>query len=227
MLKRFFVEDDLREGAVVKLPTALARRLETVLRADEGARIGLFNGRSGLHEADILRDGKVGVGREVLAYTPCPPLELWLGLPKRDAFETCVRMATELGVTRIVPLVTSFVVKKDVNPERVRTLMVEAAEQCERLDLPVLAPVSKLDTALHTLQGKLAWAASREPAGGTERADLMPDPMLRAILIGPEGGFSPAEETLLLKHAGVVPVRLGDTILRVDTAVAAGLSRLK
>ncbi|HEX2859097.1 MAG TPA: RsmE family RNA methyltransferase [Alphaproteobacteria bacterium] len=223
-LKRFFIDDELREGAVVKLPATLARRLDTVLRTDEGARIGLFNGSSGLFEADVLRDGKAGVGRELLAHTPCPPLELWLGLPKRDAFETCLRMATELGVTRIVPLLTSFVVKKDINPERAHTLMVEACEQCERLDLPVLAPIAKLDTALHTLQGKLAWAASREVEG---REELMPDPMLRAILIGPEGGFSPAEENLLMRHAGVVPVSLGDTILRVDTAVAAGLARLK
>jgi 16S rRNA (uracil1498-N3)-methyltransferase len=219
-LKRFFVGAELRAGSSVKLPKELARRLDVVLRGGV-ARIGLFNGMSALHEADVV-GGVATVGSVVAPFAPCPPLELWLGLPKREAFETALRMATELGVTRVVPLLTDFVVKKDVNDERARTLMIEACEQCERLDVPVIEPVQKFADALSKLTAPLAWAASREVEGRGFIADET-----RAILIGPEGGFSPAEEQLLMAHPWVTPVSLGETILRVDTAVAAGLALLK
>jgi 16S rRNA (uracil1498-N3)-methyltransferase len=136
-------------------------------------------------------------------------------------------MATELGVTRVVPLLTDFVVKKDVNDERARALVIEACEQCERLDVPVIEPVRKLDAALTGLSAPLAWGASRRVGSQDDRVTGLQGKDIHAALIGPEGGFSPAEEALLAAHPWVVPVSLGSTILRVDTAVAAGLSRIR
>jgi 16S rRNA (uracil1498-N3)-methyltransferase len=224
-LKRFFVDAELHAGMSVKLPRELARRLDVVLRGGM-AQVGLFNGVSGLHEAEVT-GGVARVGAEVVPFAPCPPLELWLGLPKREAFETALRMATELGVTRVVPLLTDFVVKKDVNDERARALVIEACEQCERLDVPVIEPVRKLSDALSELTAPLAWAASRRLGLQDDRITGLQEKELRGMLIGPEGGFSPAEEQLLLAHPWVVPVSLGSTILRVDTAVAAGLSGIR
>jgi 16S rRNA (uracil1498-N3)-methyltransferase len=226
-LKRFFVDAELHAGMSVKLPRELARRLDVVLRGGM-AQVGLFNGVSGLHEAEVT-GGVARVGAEVVPFAPCPPLELWLGLPKREAFETSLRMATELGVTRVVPLLTDFVVKKEVNDERARALVIEACEQCERLDVPVIEPVRKLSDALSGLTAPLAWAASRRVGLEDKRVRRLESQReeIHAILVGPEGGFSPAEEQLLLAHPWVVPVSLGSTILRVDTAVAAGLSGIR
>jgi 16S rRNA (uracil1498-N3)-methyltransferase len=222
-LRHFKVDDDLAEGAELRLPAALARRLDVVLRQAAGARVGLFNGRSGLFEAEVLPGGRARVGREVAPFAARPPRELWLGLPKREAFETAVRMAVELGMTRLRPLLTGFVVKKEVNRARTAALITEACEQCERLDVPALEEPVPLAAALAKLSEPLAWCAAREVAG---RVPLTPVLGCRAVLVGPEGGFSPAEEELLLAHPLVRPVGLGDLVLRVDSAVACGLARL-
>jgi 16S rRNA (uracil1498-N3)-methyltransferase len=140
---------------------------------------------------------------------------------KRDAFETALRQATELGVAIIQPVRTDFVVKTDFNAERAQAIIVEAAEQCERLTLPTLLPVMNLKQAVEN-QGTLYWAAERELAAAWPQVPKSS----AAVLVGPEGGFSVAEKNWLKQQPQVHPVSLGHNILRADTAVVAVLSQL-
>ena len=108
-----------------------------------------------------------------------------------------------------------------INEDRVGTILLEAAEQCERLHLPELLPVQKLQTAVGAFDGDIYWAA--EHVGGKFGEHQVKSGS--AVLIGPEGGFSEKERAFLSAQSKVVPVGLGSYILRAETAVVAVLSR--
>ena len=123
--------------------------------------------------------------------------------------------ATELGAAAIQTLTTEFSQRDKFNAARATLLMIEAAEQCERLTLPSLLPLQPLSTWLTTLNAPCAWAYER--GGGAPLT-------ASSVLVGPEGGFSPAEVAALQAHPQVHALRLGPTILRADTAVVAALT---
>jgi 16S rRNA (uracil1498-N3)-methyltransferase len=220
MLKHFYLHAPLSLGARLILPEALQTRLSRVLRLGAGAELALFNGTQGLWRARLLDSKAKHV--EVLAQLQPQPAPqgptLCLGLPKREAWETALRQATELGVVAIQPLATQFSQRDKFNAARAEGMLIEAAEQCERLTLPNLRPLQPLEGWLKTLATPCAWAYER---GGGQ-----PQPM-GCVLVGPEGGFSPTEVAALEAHAQIHPFSLGPTILRTDTAVVAALTAVQ
>lgn len=222
MLKHIYLHTPLAEGPIL-LPKDVAHRLGKVLRLQAGAELALFNGQDGLWHAR-LDDPKAGAATCIKCLSPQPPdagPTLLLACLKRDAFETALRQATEMGASFIQPVGTDFAVKTTFNPTRAQAITVEAAEQCERLTLPQLGPLLPLKQAV-TMHHALYWAAERE-----EATPWPPQPSRQAaVLIGPEGGFSTAEKSWLRQQPGVVPVSLGANILRADTAVVAALGQL-
>lgn len=219
MLKHFYLAAPLTAGATVALPEALQSRLSRVLRLGEGAEIACFNGEDGLWRAQ-LTDAKArqAIIREQRRPQPAPSgATLAVGLPKREAWETILRQATELGVAAIQPLSTQFSQRDKFNAARAEMIMIEAAEQCERLTLPTLRPLQPLAGWLKALHSPCAWAYERGGAAPTRAG---------TVLVGPEGGFSPAEVAALQAHPQVQPFSLGPTILRADTAVVAALTRV-
>jgi 16S rRNA (uracil1498-N3)-methyltransferase len=224
-MRCFFVEDALDAGRTLHLPPELQHRLSKVLRLNAGAVVGVWNGRDGLWEAAI-NDAKARTVVLQKQLRPQPPrcrLMLALCVPKREAWESALRQATELGVTDIVPLLSAHCVPTKINTERARQIVREAAEQCEVLAMPVLHEPCRLAAWLADLTTPVAWAYERldKHVKGTSS---QPPPCL---LVGPEGGFDAAEVTSLQQHPQVHPLSLGDTILRVDTAVVAGLVVLR
>lgn len=226
--RQFYVDAPLAEGREVALPEALQHRLRTVLRAKDNDPFHLFNGKDGVFAA-MLSDAKARrakVGTQVKPYVPLPTKTLLIGQPKREAWETVLRQATEMGVTRIVPLTTAYTQPAKVNRDRASALMVEAAEQCERVCLPILADMQPLQSALaawHTTNPThtILWADE------TRSDKPLPTSALpTSVLVGPEGGFAPAERAWLAEQPYIVPMSLGPTILRTDTAVVASLARL-
>lgn len=217
MLKHFYLEAPLAAWAQAPLPEGLQGRLTRVLRFGVGAELALFNGRDGLWLA-TLTDAKARHATVLQQLQPQPQahgLTLAVGLPKREAWETMLRQATELGVMAIQPLSTEFSQRDKFNPSRAAAILIEAAEQCERLTLPTLLPLQPLATWAKTLKTPCAWAYER----GGSSANRAP-----VVLVGPEGGFSPAEVALLQAQPLVQPFTLGPTILRADTAVVAALT---
>ena len=226
---RLFVEAPLEAGAAVALAPGQAHYVRNVMRQAPGGRVRLFNGRDGQWEGAIetLAPNRAMIRpvARLAAQPPAPDLRLLFAPLKSERTRFVVEKATELGAGAIHPVLTQFGQTRRVNLERLRAHAIEAAEQCGRLEVPRIAPPCPLPGALGD------WP--------TERRLLVCDPEARstmaeavdgdsgaswAILIGPEGGFAPAERRLLADHPAAVPARLGPRILRAETAVAAALA---
>lgn len=221
---RLFVAAPLFEGAMVPATAGQAHYLSTVLRRGAGDPVVLFNGVEGEWRARIAglrrRRVELAVERRLRAQTAEPDLWLLFALLKRDATDLVVRAATELGASAIRPVLTARTNGGRVNQERLAAIATEAAEQSERLTVPLLHPPAPLD---HLLAD---WPAERRLAVAAERRDGGRGGKSSALLTGPEGGFTGPELDALLRHPFVVPVSLGPRILRSETAAIAGLALL-
>ncbi len=226
---RLYVDAPLHPRTEIPATAAQAHYLRGVLRRDSGDLVRVFNGADGEYLAHLTVLGKSsmmfvldGLSR---AQAPEPGPWLVFALLKRDATDLVVRQAVELGVSRILPVLSARTNAARVNEDRLRTIVIEAAEQCERLTLPEIASVTKLDAVLNS------WPTGRRLFAAIERsgtgAHIPPSAGAgAALLIGPEGGFSAIEQETLRRTAFVTPVSLGPLVLRAETAAAAGLALL-
>jgi 16S rRNA (uracil1498-N3)-methyltransferase len=220
-LPRLFVDETLADGAGV---TVDGNYLAAVLRLGPGDRVKLFDDRTGEWLAEIVEAGKkrvvLRVGARLKEREEVPDLWLLFAPVKRGRIDWLVEKATELGVKRLLPVVTRRTVVDRLNRERLRAHAVEAAEQCERTALPELVEPRKLDAALKSWpEDRRLWFA--DEAGGEPFAPL-PGPA--AILIGPEGGFTDEERLAIRALPQARPVSLGPRILRADTAALAAIA---
>ena len=236
-LPRLYVDPALlptaHEGAPCPMPPEQARYLGTVLRKTAGEQVRVFH--AGMGEwlasiAEIRKDrGHLTLERQIRPPQATPSLLLAFALLKRDATDLVLRMGTELGVSTFLPLMTERTNTHRINPERLRAIAVEAAEQCERLDVPTIAKEQTLPALLGRWphQATLFAAIERLDARGAAaaQAPLRVTPG-DGLLIGPEGGLSEAEYQTLLTRSFVTPISLGSLVLRADTAVVAGLALL-
>ncbi len=224
-MKRIYLPQPLAPGAHLELPESVQHRLHRVLRMGVGETFQVFDG-TGTSAIAELTDAKARRA-QVTALLPdkpaLPSRVLAVAMLKREAWETVLRQATEMGVTTIVPLKTRFAQVGKLKTERAHLIMVEAAEQCERVTLPSLLPVTTLEDYVSGLTSPCLWAYERlavdDEAMGSKDAAT-------GILIGPEGGFAPDEVERLNRSEKMRPISLGPTILRADTAVVAGLATL-
>jgi 16S rRNA (uracil1498-N3)-methyltransferase len=227
---RLFVPDALTEGAVV-LPTPdQSRYLVTVMRRSVGDELALFNGRDGEWRAVVVEASKRGcrlrVDNQTRAQETGPDLDLVIALVKRARLETIVEKAAELGARRVRLVITRYTNADHAKIDRLQAIAAEAAEQTGRLDVPEIVRSERLEPML------AHWPFNRrlmfcDEAGGARPAleALRAAPAGPwAILIGPEGGFSPEERNRLRAHSSVTPVTLGPRILRADTAAIAALT---
>jgi 16S rRNA (uracil1498-N3)-methyltransferase len=152
--------------------------------------------------------------------------DLWLcpALLKKDRFDLVLEKATELGAARIVPVITRRCVADRLNPARARAITLEAAEQCARTALPVLAEPIKLEALLATWPAERALFFADESGGEPAAASFARHQGPAAILIGPEGGFDEAERAAIRAHPQACPISLGPRILRGETAAIAALA---
>jgi 16S rRNA (uracil1498-N3)-methyltransferase len=226
MVPRLFVEPPLAAGARVALPAAAANYLGTVLRLGAGAPLLLLDDTTGEWAATLSAIGRRGaealVGARLRPRETPPDLWLCAALLKSPRFEMVAEKATELGVARLVPLLTRRTVPDRLNAARLRARMVEAAEQCGRTALPELAGAVALERLLADWPAERALILADEAGGAPIAALSAPAPA--AILIGPEGGWDPDERALLLAHPATRRLALGPRILRADTAALAAIS---
>ena len=217
-------------GPRLVVAAAQSHYLLNVMRLAAGDELLLFNGRDGEWRAQVAASGKRACQLEVIE--PTRPqmmgqdLDLVVALVKRARLETIVEKAAELGARRVRLVVTERVNAERTRVDRLQAIAVEASEQTGRLDVPeVLAP-EKLTSML------AGWPADRPLMFCDEAGEAAPalDALAgRAagpwgVLIGPEGGFSPGERTLIRALPQAVAVSLGPRILRADTAAIAALT---
>ena len=219
---RLFVDVPLAEGAEVALDRARLHYLGHVLRRRAGEPVLVFNGRDGEWRAVLepagRQVGRLRIGGQVRPQAAEPGPVLYLAPPKRPRLEWLVEKAVELGVARIVPVLTERTVVKLANPERLRAQLVEAAEQCRRLTVPVMDEPRPLWQALAARAAGSALLMADEAGGGAALLDALRREPAGDLLVGPEGGFAPAEAAALRARPGTIPVSLGSLILRTETA---------
>ena len=225
-LPRLFVEATLSDGAAVTLDGPQANYLGNVLRLGVGGQVLLFDGTSGEWIATVAqmtrKSMQLTVERRTKAVEAVPDLWLAFAPVKRTQLDWLVEKATELGVARLMPVVTRRTVVERIKGERLRSIAVEAAEQCGRTMLPVIDELVALERLLKDRDsGRMLYFA--DETGG--------EPMVTAfesgpglILTGPEGGFAPEERELIRAAVGVKPISLGPRILRAETAALAAVA---
>ena len=224
---RLFVEVPLALGPL-RIEGPQAHYLGSVMRMKAGDPVKLFDGQSGEWLGVAASVGKRELILEItdkLREAETVP-DLWLcAAPiKKGRIDWVAEKACELGVARLVPVLTRRTVVERLNGERLRAHMIEAAEQCGRTAVPELAEPVKLIALLRD------WPAGRtlffaDEAGGAAALEAMRrGGPAAAVLIGPEGGFDDDERAAIRAVPGVVGVSLGPRILRADTAAAAAIA---
>ncbi len=225
---RLFTPHPLHEGAELPASAEQAHHLGTVMRRAVGDPVTLFNGEHGEWAGRIaaLRKDRATLSVQLLLrpQIPDPKLTLVFAPLKRDATDLVIEKATELGATRICPVFTERSNTQRLNADRWAIIAREAAEQCERLTVPVIAPPAKLWDLLS------AWPPDENLSCAIERSGApYPHPQdgPAALLVGPEGGFSPSELEFLNRLPFVRRIGLGSLVLRAETAAITGLALLQ
>lgn len=228
---RLYTEQDLAGGLSVALTDGQTHYLRNVMRARPGDDVNLFNGRDGEWSARIetldKRSGTLAVTEHQRAQAPEPGPWLLFAPLKRAPLDFLVQKAVELGVSALQPVQTAYTNTDRINLDRLRANAIEAAEQCERLTVPDIFSPKKYSFLLDN------WPPERYLLICAERGEAQPiADALRAaprggegsILIGPEGGFAPAELEELGNRPFATSVSLGPRILRAETAALAALA---
>ncbi len=225
---RLFVEAALAPGAEVRIEGGQAHYLLSVMRMKAGDPLRLFDDRSGEWLAIARFIGKRDLVVEITGHLReregVPDLWLCAAPIKKGRIDWVAEKACELGVARLVPVLTRRTVVDRLNLERLRAHMIEAAEQCGRTALPELAEPVKLAALLRDWPSVRALFFADEAGGIPAIEAIRARPGAAAILIGPEGGFDDAEREAIRAIPQAVGISLGPRILRADTAAAAAVA---
>lgn len=227
---RLFIDAPLEQGGALGLDHERAHFLRHVLRLETGDHVAVFNGRDGEWTGRIDGFGKgwcsLTITDQRRAQEPEPDLWLVFAPIKKGRIDMIAEKAAELGVSRLLPVFTRHTDPNRVNIERLAANAMEAAEQCERLSAPEVAPPTQL------LQLLADWPADRALIVLAETGAAQPiaavAQQLRgrkvALLVGPEGGFAQMELDELARHPSCVAAGLGPRVLRAETAAVAALA---
>ncbi len=240
---RLYVEALLEKAAEIKLNAAQSHYVLNVMRLGKGDNLLLFNGTHGEWHGNILTTGReVKIELEQKTRSQVYPIDLVVLFSllrgQRSAF--IAQKAAELGVKKLQPLIMARTIARSVNVEKLRANAIEGAEQSESLFVPLIEPPAELEQALQKIEKDRALIFCDETLkqgapleqlmshDKSLRGNMSHDESLRghkkfAILIGPEGGFTPEERQAVSALPLVRPLRLGTQILRAETALIAAV----
>jgi len=231
---RLYVPDALEQGVRIIPSRDQQHYLTTVMRLGDGDGVGLFNGRDGEHLARVENTGRrqcaLVVAEQTRPQISSPDVWLLFAPVKKARLDFIAQKASEMGASVIWPTRTDFCQVTRVNDERLVANAIEAAEQTERMDITEIRPFVPLSEALAALDADRLLIWCDEASAGSANCNAIDvfaahdRPDRAAILIGPEGGFSPAERQYLAQHENCLKVSLGPRILRADTAAIAALT---
>jgi 16S rRNA (uracil1498-N3)-methyltransferase len=236
-IPRIHVDHDLRPGREVRLPDQAGEHVARVLRLERGAPLILFNGDGYEFDASLASLAKHAVTAEIghkriVDRESVLPLTLVQAIARGEKMDWILQKATELGVARIVPVVTDRTEVK-LDAERAerrmahwRGVLASACEQCGRNRLPELEPPQALDRWLATLGDAPTLRLALLPEGDITLRQFPQMDNGAILAVGPEGGFT-ANDVALLTQAGFHGLRLGPRILRTETAGLAALAALQ
>lgn len=214
-LPRIFINEKLETGHEITVPDTTAHYLTRVMRTDTCL---VFNNGT---EFNAMISNKTLIVGDTTGHTdPTGNLTFAFAPIKQARMEEMINMATQMGVRKLQPVITAHTTERFPKWERVRKIMIEASEQSNRNSVPELLPVIKFNDLNKT---NLIFADERFAHGKNQTPEI--HATANVFLIGPEGGFS-NEEFSVLDTSGAIGISLGRTILRAETAAVAGLAIL-
>lgn len=227
---RLFVEQNLELNSHTELSEKQSHYLANVMRCQSGEQIYCFNGKNGeflcrLENVDKKRT-KINVLEQTKKLQPEPDIWLLFAPLKKDKTDFVIEKATELGISKIQPVITRYTNSDKVKTDRFIAQATEASEQCGRLSVPEIAEPIVLEKLLTSWDDKrlLFFLDERRQGASAAKAFTLARQRPAAVLIGPEGGFDEAEAKLLNQCPFVKNVSLGPRILRAETASLSALA---
>ena len=222
---RLYHPENILENSTSLISKEHTHYLVNVMRAKRGANVNFFN-KNGewLSEIVFLEKDRVEVKflSNIKENTNTYHIELAICLVKKNAMEIILQKATELGIRKIIPIISERTEVKEINFERANKIVIEATEQSNQLEPPQISEILNLKDFLNINRNKIFFADissdySLEKKDFKERETV-------TVLVGPEGDFSPTERELILNGSTTVAFSLSKNILRTDTAVISAIS---
>tara|TARA_Y100001970_G_scaffold246661_1_gene314775 strand:- start:273 stop:1004 length:732 start_codon:yes stop_codon:yes gene_type:complete len=229
---RIFINQSISANLIIYIKNKQHHFLKNVLRSKINDQINIFDGKSGEWQAvisSINRDNTVlRVMKNIKILEKSPDIWLILAPIKQNKMSIAIQKATELGVSKIIPCLTTYTNIKKINLRNLKENTIDAAEQSERLDIPSIEKEINLSSLLNN------WPKDRKLiyCDETIRNDkfiiesLLPYKNTKnkfAVLVGPEGGFAENEKILINEFENIISVSLGKRVLRSDTAITVAL----
>ena len=224
---RLYYPNSIVENTISLLSKEHTHYVANVMRLKRGSKVNFFNKEGEwISEIVFLEKDRVEVKflKRVKESLRSSKIELAICLVKKNPMETILQKATELGVTRIIPIISERTEVKELNHERANKIVIEATEQSNQLIPPEVSKIIKLKDFINNLNGsnKLLFA-DVNCKEKLKKEDIHADD-LKTILIGPEGDFSPAERKIILEKNNTISFTLSRNILRTETATISALS---
>ena len=224
---RLFHPENITENTTGLLSKEHTHYVVNVMRLKRGSNINFFN-KNGewLSEIVFLDRDRVEVKflNKLKEPTKNSNIELAICLVKKSPMDTILQKATELGVSKIIPIVSERTEVKELNFERANRIVVEATEQSNQLIPPQISEITKLKDFLKDLSGSSKLLFADVNSKDKLKAEALKEAKTLSVLIGPEGDFSPSERELIIANSNVVPFTISRNILRSDTAVISAIS---
>ncbi len=222
---RLFFSEKLSTDMIGKLDKSQSHYLTKVMRVKENEVFSLFN-KNGEWEAKILK-----ISKSIVEFQTTEQLrqkenlkELWLAFsPIKSNFQNfMIQKATELGVTKFLPIIFDRTVVRKINKERLQKIIIEACEQSNRINVPVIEDAQNLKSFLKTNLLDLIFTDLNSNNKKIDSSKLTGKPV--CVIVGPEGDFSESEREKILSFKGVQPIKINENILRSETAVISTIS---
>ena len=224
---RLFHPENIIENTTSLLSKEHTHYVVNVMRMKRGSNINFFN-KDGewLSEIVFLDRDRVEVKflNKLKEPTKNSNIELAICLVKKSPMDTILQKATELGVTKITPIVSERTEVKELNFERAKKIVIEATEQSNQLIPPEISKVIRLKDFLSNLDGSVKLLFADVNSRENLKKETFSEAKSLSVLIGPEGDFSPSEIELIYGNSNVVPFTISRNILRSDTAVISAIS---
>ena len=223
---RLYHPENILENSTSLLSKEHTHYLVNVMRAKRGGNVNFFN-KNGewLSEIVFLEKDRVEVKflSKIKENTNTLNIELAICLVKKNAMEIILQKATELGIRKIIPIISERTEVKEINFERANKIVIEATEQSNQLEPPQISEILNLKDFLNINTNKKIFFADINSDYSLEKKDFKEGETV-TVLVGPEGDFSPTERELILNDSTIVAFSLSKNILRTDTAVISAIS---
>ena len=222
---RLFFSDTLSANMIDKLDKNQSHYLSKVMRVKENEVFSLFN-KEGEWEAKVLRISKNIVEFKIIKQLRKKEItkELWLAFsPIKSNYQNfMLQKATELGVTKFLPIIFDRTVVRKINKDRLEKIVIEASEQSNRISVPIIEGAQDLNSFLKKNSMNLIFTDLNSNIKKVDKTKFTDKPV--CIIIGPEGDFSGIEREKILSFKGVQPIKINENILRSETAVISAIS---